>query len=604
MNRRRTLTHRRTFLKTLAAGGTVALTGIGLADLFRSKNAYSAPSLSGAVPIIHDFSVEAVLNSRLSYHSVGDDLLPEEVLANVLWAAGKAPVVGNTRRIFVATSEGVFEYDRAAHAVSLHKEGNQMSEPNIAFELAIAGDSALDAGAALQYAHLASIAFWASKNDQVACCTKDTAAQNARNTWDIDDEVQMANCYGRVSEVTGILTELVAASSDGSLAEPATDGDVSFEAAVDDLHLATEFADTPLSAQAIAQVLWASYGCTPHKAAFGSSNSPAGLTVASAVARYYLTERVYLVTKDGVYRYHNRLPNTDLLTRDHRLEQIGTDDVRAALCAAEPSVPRGAPAYIVFGSWEASNWSEVEAGFAGASALLQASSMGLAGHLAVAASADNARDSLSLPGDDIPLLIMALGTDAAAGAGGSGGSSSTTGGGGATSGTSSTTGGRRATGGTSSTTGGRRATGGTSSTAGGGGATGGGDVTLGGGGRNDSVPNGGTGAQTVGGGTAAGLGGATGLGGSVATGGAGFGFGGSAATGGSNGSTMASTGGRADSLAGAPASGAMVGGSNESGCSCRTADGSDASRSAALAGLTALLGFAFARRNGKRRVET
>jgi hypothetical protein len=96
-----------------------------------------------------------------------------------------------------------------------------------------------------------------------------------------------------------------------------------------------------------------------------------------------------LVVADGVYRYHNRLPNTDLLTRDHRLEQLSTGDLRAALCAAEPSLPEGAPAYIVFASWEASNWSEVEAGLADASALLQASSMGLAGHLAAAGAADD-----------------------------------------------------------------------------------------------------------------------------------------------------------------------------------------------------------------------
>ena len=434
MTQRKILTRRRTFLKTFAAGGTLALTGVGLAGLFRSRTAFSAPSLSGAVPVVHDFSVEAVLNSRLSYHSVGNASLPDEVLANVLWAAGKAPVVGNTRRIFVATAEGVFEYDAAAHSVSLHKEGNQMSEPGIAFELAVAGDSALDAGAALQYAHLASTAFWASKSDQVACCTKDSAAQNARNGWELDDEVQMVNCYGRVSTVAGIVTELVATPSDSSLPKPATDGGVLFEKALENLHQATELADAPLSPQILGQILWAAYGCTAHKA----TNSPAGLTVASAVARYYLTERVYLVTKEGVYRYHNRLPNTDLLTRDHRLEQVSTDDLRAALCAAQASLPTDAPAYIVLGSWEASNWSEVEAGFAGASALLQASSMGLAGHLAAATAADDIRTSLSLPSDDVPLLVMALGNDGAANANGTGGTSAATGGSGATSGTSST----------------------------------------------------------------------------------------------------------------------------------------------------------------------
>jgi MYXO-CTERM domain-containing protein len=494
-------------------------------------------------------------------------------------------VVGNTRRIFVATSDGVFEYDAANHSLSLHSDGNQMSEPNIAFELTVAGDSALDAGAALHYAHLAATAFWTSSSDQVAGCIKESAAQNARNTWGIDDEVQMAICYGRVAEVAGIQTELAAIPTDGSLPELATDGGVSFEVALDSLHLTTEYSSAPLSAQTIGQILWASYGCTPHRASPGTSSSPAGLTVASAVPRYYLTERVYLVTEDGVYRYHNRMPSTDLTTRDHRLEQISADDLRAALCAAEPSLPEGAPAYLVFGSWEASNWSEVEAGFAGASALLQASSMGLAGHLAAANAAGSIRNSLSLPGDDVPLLVMAVGNDAAGGAGGTGGTGgSATGGDSATGGTSSTTGGSSATGGTTSTTGGSSATGGTTSTTGGSNATGGTTSTTGG-----SSATGGTTSMT---------------GGSGVTGGTSSTAGGSSATGGSNGDPLAGSGGRANSSAGASASEAKGSSSNEPGCSCQTANGSTASRSAALAGLTALFSFAFARRKGKRDDET
>jgi MYXO-CTERM domain-containing protein len=583
------MTHRRTFLKTLAAGSTVALTGIGLSELLRSSKALAAPPLSGA-PVVHDFSVEAVLNTRLSYHSVGDAQLPDEVLANVLWAAGKAPMVGSTRRIFAATAEGVFEYDPATHSVSLHQEGNQMSEPDIAFELAVAGDSALDAGAALQYAHLASVAFWTSQSDQVACCTKGSAVGTARSSWNIGDEVQMANCYGRVSEVTGILTELVATPSDGSLPEPVTDGEVSFETALESLHEATEFADTPLSAEILGQILWASYGCTPHRATRGSN--PAGLTVGSAGARYYLTERVYLVTSEGVYRYHNHLPDADLSSRDHRLEQMSTDDLRAALCAAEPSLPQGAPAYIVWGSWEASNSSEVEAGFAGSSALLQASSLGLAGYLVAASAQEAIRNSLSLPSDDVPLILMAVGNVATSGTGGAGGTSSTTGGGGgttsaggssATGGTSSSAGGSSATGGTSSTAGGSSATGGTSSSAGGSSATGGTSSSAGG----NSAAGGATATQSGGTGTGVGEG--------VATGGVGTRPGGPAATGGSN-SAMADTGARA----GASAPGASPDTSSESGCGCRTADTSGGSGSATAAGVAALVGLALARRHEKR----
>ena len=48
-------------------------------------------------------------------------------------------------------------------------------------------------------------------------------------------------------------------------------------------------------------------------------------------ADYYLTENIYVVNKDGVYRYHNRNPSDDLTPRDHRLELIKNGDMRDAL---------------------------------------------------------------------------------------------------------------------------------------------------------------------------------------------------------------------------------------------------------------------------------
>ena len=38
-----------------------------------------------------------------------------------------------------------------------------------------------------------------------------------------------------------------------------------------------------------------------------------------------------MVDQDGVFRYHNRNPGSDLTKRDHRLERILADDVRDGL---------------------------------------------------------------------------------------------------------------------------------------------------------------------------------------------------------------------------------------------------------------------------------
>ena len=53
-----------------------------------------------------------------------------------------------------------------------------------------------------------------------------------------------------------------------------------------------------------------------------------------------------MVDQDGVVRYHNRNPGSDLTTRDHRLERIRTGDVRDGLRSAVRDLP-DAPCYVV-----------------------------------------------------------------------------------------------------------------------------------------------------------------------------------------------------------------------------------------------------------------
>jgi hypothetical protein len=117
------------------------------------------------------------------------------------------------------------------------------------------------------------------------------------------------------------------------------------------------------------------YGNTPHK----TCNGRGGLTVPSWYADYYLTENIYVVNRDGVYRYHNRNPPDDLNTRDHRLELIKKGDVKDALRSAVSDLP-DAPCYIIL-SLDADDidkcYTRLEAGFAGGNMLLQGPAMGV-----------------------------------------------------------------------------------------------------------------------------------------------------------------------------------------------------------------------------------
>ena len=79
-----------------------------------------------------------------------------------------------------------------------------------------------------------------------------------------------------------------------------------------------------------------------------------------------------MVDQDGVSRYHNRNPGSDLTTRDHRLEQTRTGDVRDGLRSAARDLP-DAPCYILLcpDAEDVDNWyARLETGFAAGNMLL------------------------------------------------------------------------------------------------------------------------------------------------------------------------------------------------------------------------------------------
>jgi hypothetical protein len=217
----------------------------------------------------------------------------------------------------------------------------------------------------------------------------------------------MVCCFGRANSVNGITSQLVAVSSDGSLPDPSTDGSIPLEMALDELIHGGQFGAAELGLNDLSQIAWASYGCTPHYAI-----GRAALTVASAVANYYLAGRIYLVRSDGVERYHVRDTSGSSSTRDHRIERVTNGDRRPNLRAASPKLSQTAPNYFVFCGSGTSDWQRVEAGFSGASALLQASSINLKGHCSAGfTSSERAAiiNALSIPSNHIPLLVFAAG---------------------------------------------------------------------------------------------------------------------------------------------------------------------------------------------------
>jgi hypothetical protein len=344
-------------------------------------------------PILTKKSVESCLNSRYSYHNP-TGTASDQQLSNVLWAAGKAPITGSFRDIYVATQNATYLYDPSHNTLNWYS--NDVADRG-AFVLSFERELDFDTGLSYMPAILASISLWGSTESSVSSCP------------------MRSKLYFGVQDVRGFTSELVAHSSlseneDGWLPDPKTTGDKALEEVLANLKYTSKFSQTNLTRQQISQILWAGYGCTPHM----TSNGRMGLTVPSAMAIYFLTGTIYLVNENGVYRYHNRNPSTDLKTRDHRMERIKPDDVRSSLQSAVSGLSQ-APCYVVLclqPSYAGQEFAQLEAGFVASNMLMQASAIDLGCHFKTKLTSgeqEAIQKATGIPSSHIPQVVISLG---------------------------------------------------------------------------------------------------------------------------------------------------------------------------------------------------
>lgn len=397
---------RRSFGKLLAAAGVTASIKNGWArPLMKTSSAPQLPEVTS-----NENSVEICLNSRRSEHSGYSSNLNDQVAANCLWAAASAPLVATERFIYVALPDGVFRYRYVDgnHQLEEVKTGDHRTENATAFEIGIStdpSDAVEDAGIALHWAQLASVAFWQGTTNQPVCCPKDSATFDA--DWNPVSSLHLVNCYGSMSSIAGITGSVVAKSSDGSLPDPVTDGTVTLEEAIQNPLFGDAFSSEDLTTEQVSQILWASYGCTDHSI-FGGK----GVTVASWMAEFFMTNRIYVASAAGVHKYHSRSSYSDFNSQEHRLEPLSENDSRSGLRSAMSRLPQQAPVYIVFCGIEDNRENRIEAGYCGSSALLQTTAMGLQGHYCAqlnSSERSDIRQSCGISSDEVPLLVFSAG---------------------------------------------------------------------------------------------------------------------------------------------------------------------------------------------------
>ncbi len=369
-------------------------------------------------PVVTKNSVETCLNSRCSQHSLSKAPATAQQISNILWAAGRAPVAGTYRSIYLATPDGTYLYDPAGHSLS-RCPGEAVTDGG--FAIIYDAQLEFDAGVMFMPAILASVSLGRSTEAAVASCPKGIGYPKTR-------------LFFGVQAVGGLTTQLAVRCSvpqgqSGWLPDPATTADDSLEEVLAHLKYANSFEQANLTLSQISQVLWAGYGCTAHV----TSNSRAGLTVPSAYATYYLSRSIYLVNEDGVRRYQNRDPSTSANTRDHRLEPAGAAaaggrqrsggqnpspqpaDARAALPAAVSGLPK-APCYVVLCLDSANvgqQYAQLEAGFVAGNMLIQASALGLGCDFRpnlTSAEQRSIQAATGIPASHLPQAIVSLGS--------------------------------------------------------------------------------------------------------------------------------------------------------------------------------------------------
>jgi hypothetical protein len=348
-------------------------------------------------PIFTGNSVETCLNSRYSQHSLSGTASDQQI-SNILWAAGKAPFTGSQRDIYIATPTGTYLYDSNSHSLSLYS--NDVRDDG-AFAIIYESSLDFDTGVSFMPALLASVSLCNSSELPVASCPKGIGYPKARLIFGVQSSRPLTtNLAVHCSVPEG---------EPGWLPDPCTTSDNSIEEVLGDLNYVNNFGQTNLALQQISQILWAGYGCTDH-----TPSGKVGLTVPSAWANYYLTRSIYLANEDGVYRYHNRNPSTDLRTKDHRIEQIKSGDVRDIIRSAVSGLPH-APCYVIVcldSSYVGQEYAHLEAGFAAGNMLIQATAIGLGCHFKTELTVNernNIQVTTTIPSSHIPQVMVSIG---------------------------------------------------------------------------------------------------------------------------------------------------------------------------------------------------
>ncbi|MHB9072178.1 MAG: SagB/ThcOx family dehydrogenase [Desulfobaccales bacterium] len=194
------------------------------------------------------------------------------------------------------------------------------------------------------------------------------------------------------------------------LPPPAKKGTVSVEEALQNRRSNRQFANRPLELAQISQMLWAADGI----------NNPQGKRTAPAAKAAYAIDLYVVVGERGVT---NLAPGVyHYLVADNALEPVAKGELRAGVakaCNSQAWIEK-APVIVVItgdyarcaaknGEQKAPMYTHMESGFVAQNLFLQVGALGLGAGIAGGFNDKALAQTLKLPQNDVPLLVMPVG---------------------------------------------------------------------------------------------------------------------------------------------------------------------------------------------------
>ena len=193
------------------------------------------------------------------------------------------------------------------------------------------------------------------------------------------------------------------------LPPPATKGTMSVEEALQNRRSTRKFANRSLELAQISQLLWAADGI----------NNPQGKKTAPAARAAYAVD-LYLVVGErgvtnlapGIYRF---------LVTDQALELVDKGEFRAAVakaCNSQAWIGEAPAIMVITGDYarcavkngdKAQMYTHMESGFVAQNLFLQAGALGLGAGIVGGFNDKALAQTLKLPQNDVPLLVMPVG---------------------------------------------------------------------------------------------------------------------------------------------------------------------------------------------------